>query len=321
MPSITTHYQLAKDLYEKLEPEITKKFKNEKNIYLIFAQSHDWLYYNTFNKRVKNIGSIAHKNNTQSYLINIVKYIIDNNLQNNEQIVAYLYGSITHYALDTTAHPYIFYKTGACNNDDPSTYKYRGLHTKIEKDLDALTYEKNYHKEYKYCNLNKDIIGQVKFKPELKTTIDQVFQKTYSIENVSNYFESGIKEAKILNALFINDRFGLKRILYLLIEFVTKHRFGYLSSYSTHLTKPDKNYLNKEKKTWNNPCNKELTYNYSFQELYDIALEKSLNIINNIHKVLYENQNINILLELIPNLLYSNGLPIEDYSPMRYFEF
>ena len=181
MPSITTHYLFAKEIEKKLPQKIRNTFQEENHIYEIFAQSHDILFYNIFNfkngKEIRSLGSYAHKHNTQEYLINIVKFIKEKHLEDNKQCVAYLYGSITHYILDTTCHPFIFYKTGACNSDDRNTYKYKGLHTKMEKDIDAIYYKKYKKKEYNLCNITKEIIRNPKFSKELKETINNTFLK------------------------------------------------------------------------------------------------------------------------------------------------
>ena len=90
MPSITTHHLFACDVFNSLNNNIKKHFSNEKLIYTTFAQSHDYLFYYTFDlkntKRIKNLGHYAHHNNTQDYILNIIKEIKNNHLENNEQL-------------------------------------------------------------------------------------------------------------------------------------------------------------------------------------------------------------------------------------------
>ena len=324
MPSLTTHYLFAKEVEKKLPKKIRNTFQEENNIYEIFAQSHDLLFYNIFHlkgKEIRALGSYAHKHDTQAYFINIIQYIKEKQLKNNQQCVAYLYGSILHYVLDTTCHPYIFYKTGACNRDDRNTYKYRGLHTKMEKEIDALYYKKYTNKEYNLCNITKDIIGKPKFNNELKETINFTFHKTYKKENMARNFEKGIKDARILYSIFINDRFGLKRAIYKLIDKLTKNKFGSLSSYSTHILNPDISYLNLEHKEWNYPTKKDRTSKESFDDLYQKCIKNATFLIQQVYNVLYNQEDIECLYDIIEDLSYSNGLPIKDYTPMRYFEF
>ena len=190
----------------------------------------------------------------------------------------------------------------------------------MEKDLDAIFYERFTNKKYNTCNLNKDIIKKPKFSKELINLISNVYKKTYNEENVGLFFQKSITHTKIINALAINDYFGLKRGLYKIIDFITNHRFGYIQAYSTHILKPNLEYLNEEHKEWNHPSNKELKYTYSFDDLYNQSLKKVLKIIRKINEVIYDRKPIESLYKYIPNVDYSTGVLIEESRRMDYFE-
>ena len=295
MPSITTHHIFATQVFTKLNKETKKHFNHEKIIYTTFAQSHDYLFYYTFDlknvKRIKNLGHYAHHNNTQDYILNIVKEIKKNHLENDSQCLAYLYGVITHYVLDSTCHPFIFYKTGI------------------------------YRKTYNHCNLNKDIIQKPQFSHTLIDLISTVYKKTYNEDNIGYYYIKSIKHTKIINTLVINDYFGIKRLIYTFIDFITNKRFGSLAAYSTYRKHPDMSLLNEEHHIWNHPCNKDITYNSSFDDLVNEAKKKTLKIIKNINNYLFNDErSIKQLENIIPNIDYSTGLEIKDNKRMDYFE-
>ncbi len=326
MPSIITHDIFAKELLKQLDTKETRIINEAKQIYLTFAQSHDYLfYYHSFNftkaKTIRKIGNKGHKEKTQSYFINLVSNIKKNNLENYAPAIAYLYGSIAHYVLDSTCHPFIFYKTGTYHKDNKDSYKYHGEHTHIEKDLDAYYYKKYYKKDYKYCNVTKEIIKSPQFDTKLINLINDTYYDTYGDEDMGNYYKKSVGKAKTVYSILINDRLGMKRLLYKFIDKATKHRFGYLSSYSTHISDINMNFLNLEHKTWNHPCFKDETYNYSFDDLLNISLEKCKKIINGISKVLYENKDVQSLKEVIPNISYSTGLDLNNNLKMYYFEY
>lgn len=325
MPSIITHHIFSKDILKHLKEDELNKFNQEITIYHTFAQSHDYLFYYTFNpihaKKIKAFGHYAHRHNTQDYIINIIKEIKKNNLEYNQQLIAYLYGTITHYVLDTTCHPYIFYKTGVYRKKEKDTKKYHGEHNRIEKDLDAIYYEKDTNKKYNTCNVSKEIIQNPKFNNELLRTINNVYKITYNKNNIGNYLYKGIKHAKIAYTFFINDYFGIKKALYKIIDKLTFKHFGYIAAYSTYIKRPNLNYLNKEKKEWNHPSNPKIKYNDSFEDLYNQSIEKTLTIIREINKVLYNNKPIEDILKYIPDLDYSTGMIIKEKKEMRYFEY
>lgn len=324
MPSITTHHFFAQEVLNHLEKEEIEHIQNEQTIYYTFAQSHDYLFYYTFDlknaKRIKELGHRAHHEQTQNYLLNILREIKEKHLEDNQQAVAYLYGSITHYCLDATCHPYIFYKTGICRKGNKESYKYRGEHTHMERDLDAIYYEKYKKRKYKYCNINKEIIKKPLFTKTLTTLVSDVYKKTYNEDNIGTYYQKGIKNAKIINFLAINDYLGIKELIYKGIDFLTNNYFGHLQAYSTHNKNVNLDFLNREHKEWNHPCFPDRKYKDSFEDLFNQSLQKAIKIIKTINTVLYENKSIEEIEKYIPDLDYATGLPIEESRRMDYFE-
>ncbi len=330
MPSLITHHIFANEVYKKLDKKITDKISKEKIIYLTFAQSHDYLfYYKSLNirksKQVNFLGKIGHRRKTQTYLLNIIETIKKFHLEQYQPDVAYLFGSITHYVLDSTCHPLIFYKTGVYDPRDKKTLKYKGLHSLMERHIDSLYYKKYYKQDYIKCNVTKDIIRKPKLSIDLITLINMVYEDTYGVKNVGFYYKRGIHDARITYSLFINDKIGIKRKIYSFIDKITSNRYGYLYCFTTSFT-PDKKYLNTNHKVWNHPCIKEKTYTYSFDDLFEQSIAKCVKIINAIYKVLYENERIDILYELIPNISYSTALSLEkgkinSNRKMEFFEF
>src|SRR5574344_569280 len=129
MPSTITHAYFIIDVYEKLDIDTRILLKDQKDKLKIFAQSMDPLnFYTSFKKgkgkKVRAFANTFHTKKTQDYLINLINYIKYNYYSNNPEVIAFLYGMISHYVLDTTTHPYIYYKTGEFNPQDKSTYKY-----------------------------------------------------------------------------------------------------------------------------------------------------------------------------------------------------
>lgn len=326
MPSSITHSYFMKDVYDKLDDSIKNKIVLESA--KTFAQGPDiFFFYNMgFGKKsntFRNNANYMHEHNVNDYFINIVKYIFDNNLFDNDDVVSYLYGSICHYVLDSTMHPYVIYKTGIFDKNDKNTYKYNGLHPDMEYYLDAYMIfqnEKKEAKEYKMYNyiLNNDI-----FDDTIVNMINTVIKDTYDIDNMGNIYNKCIKDMKIFYKLFNYDPYGIKKLGYSIIDFITPKRFIRKKEFSFYLTHNNKKYyLNLEKATWNHPCDKYETYNYSFIELYVKAIDKACNIIKEMDKILNKKKiDIDKISELIGNLSYLTGKDCNSDSKMIYFEF
>ena len=155
MPSIYTHTTFANDVYNKLNKDIQNTINEKKEFYKMFSQSFDNLYYYNFlslkkGKHIRNLAKYCHTHKTQEYILNIINYIKKNKLNNNNEVLCYLYGTINHYISDSTLHPYINYRTGRYFKErHEATKKYIGIHTNTEIELDAYYYNLNTKKSFK----------------------------------------------------------------------------------------------------------------------------------------------------------------------------
>ena len=130
MPATMTHACFAKDVYDILPDDI----KNSLSISRLkmFGQSTDSLmFYNLLSlspgKDIRKFQSFFHRNQSQEFFLNLIRYIKDNYI-NDSDTLSFLVGFICHYILDSTIHPYIFYKTGNFIKGKKETfYTYAGL--------------------------------------------------------------------------------------------------------------------------------------------------------------------------------------------------
>lgn len=311
----------ACDLYKKLNKRIQSNINIED--FKTFNQGHDILMFaiNLYNHNKKEIGNYVHKHNTQDFFKNMITYIYNNNLQNNYNVMAYLYGYIGHYSLDCTMHPYVTYKCGIFDKKNKQTYKYNSKHSDLESYIDAYFINKNEnispnkYKMYKFC-FNATISD------ELSKLIDDVFYKTYNLKKISTYIKQGIVNMKISYRILRYDPFKIKKSTYKIIDKILPKSVKRLSpiSYSYKL---DKNnyYLNLDKKIWNHPRYKEEIYDFSVIELYNNALDMALNIINEVNTILYKDGKLSKLDKIFTNLSFTSGKNCNDKTKNRYFEF
>ncbi|MDO5564981.1 MAG: zinc dependent phospholipase C family protein, partial [Eubacteriales bacterium] len=117
MASTVTHAYFIIDVYNKLDINTKILLKDQKEKLKLFAQSMDTLnFYTSANikkaKQVRAFAEIFHTKKTNEFIITLINYIKLNYYSNNSEVIAFLYGFISHYILDSTIHPYIYYKTG-----------------------------------------------------------------------------------------------------------------------------------------------------------------------------------------------------------------
>lgn len=326
MPSTVTHSYFIMDVYDKLPINRKIFLKNEKEKLKVFAQSLDPLnFYTSFNlkkgKSVRNFAYHFHTKKTSEYIITLINYIKYNYYSDNPEVMAFLYGMISHYVLDSTIHPYIYYKTGKFDKKNKSTYKYNSKHHELETIIDKhmIVIRENKapskYKHYKYSFNLKE------YDNNLKEIINFTFKETYNIKKIDDILLKSIKNMKLVFKVFRYDPYKYKEIIYKFIDFILPNSIPKISFLSyNYKTNKYKNYLNSTHNNWNYPTQKRKKYNYSFIDLYIISLHKTLNIIKEIDAYIYKDKKIN-LNKILGNLSYSTGVDLSKNQTLKYFEF
>lgn len=323
MAGTITHAYFANDLYDKLDKKTKNNLKDYKENLKTYSQGHDIFFFtfNVINIKTRKIGNYLHKNNTRDFFINMITYIKDNNLQDNYEIMSFLYGYIAHYVLDSTVHPYVTYKSGIFKRKKKETYKYNSKHNNLESYIDAYMINKrenmipNKFKIHKLC-------FNTKVSKELSKLIDYTFYKTYGFKHMSLYVKEGILNMKISYRLLRYDPFKIKKKIYNTVDKILPKSIKKTSPISFAYTLDnDEYYLNLNHKKWNHPRYKDETYTYSFLDLYNNALDKTIYIINNVNNILYNNKDIKNLNKLFLNISFSSGKDCNDKTKNKYFEY
>ena len=311
MPSTVTHAYFSMDLYDRLDRKKQKMLEPYREQFKIFGQGPDvFFFYNLMNpkkgRKIRRLGLYMQKNETQAFFVNLITTIKDKKLEKDPEVLAFLYGFLAHYVSDMTMHPFIIYKTGVFNKKDRTSYKYFGGHEQMESYIDAYfmqvrgkTKPKDF-KAYKFCFTNTNISSN------LKRLIDEVFYKTFNEKNIGNKYAASVKQMKSFFTLFRHDPTGIKKKIYgfsQILPFNIK-----LDTISYHITLDNNEYyLNLNKEYWHHPLDKNEIYNYSFIELYAIALSRALKLIEEVDKALLNKKSLRHLNEVFPNLSYATG--------------
>ena len=170
MPALFTHYKFGQDVMSNLDEDIKKSINDNINFYNMFNQGFDNLYYHFKWQYYKKFGIKAHSKNIDHFFKNLIKYIKNNNLQDDSTCTNMIYGFINHYTLDTILHPFINYQTENLNL----------THTRIEFMLDSKI--KNNELQYKL------LIPRLKFNTDLIELITTVFKETHNMDNIGKIF-------------------------------------------------------------------------------------------------------------------------------------
>ncbi len=270
MPDYLTHTFLAEDAYNDLHLE---EDNIDFNYFIIGSQGPDPLFHYHFvpwknSGNASKIASKIHRTNTKAFL--------DTFLQKaqtaSKEIKGFALGFLCHYALDTTAHPYIYYKTG---NYSKKNKQYRGNHLRLEKGIDNYYVKQRganprFYKAQKHFPLTD-------LSDEFTVTFSDVMEQVYQLKNIGSLFTDSYKDFRKSIQVLSYDPFGLKKVIYRMVDLFTESSMGYTSvSQRANVKKFD--IMNANRDLWKHPVTGDES-TQTFQELYDIALNKAKTLI------------------------------------------
>lgn len=110
MPSHYTHYRFGAQVIAYLPPEAKRSVRLFRSLYDVGLHGPDIFFYHNifFKDSIVALGSKYHNMTGEAFFTPICKHL---RLEPNEAAVAYLYGLLTHYCLDSTMHPFVYETT------------------------------------------------------------------------------------------------------------------------------------------------------------------------------------------------------------------
>ena len=321
MPATITHAYFAEDVLNILDNSTKKRIDKNKKELMMFSQSTDPLMFyiltTTNGKNIRNLQHITHSEKTNEFFTNTIDFIKNNKYYEKPDILVFLYGFICHFVLDSTVHPYIFYKTGEFIKEENKTYKYNGLHHNMESYLDNYMLKKH---DITKINLKKFCFSLKPFTNELKKLISYSFKKTYNVENMGQIYLNSLKQMTFFITMFRLDPYKYKSYIYRFIDKFTPPKAFKFEAISYNIVDKKIDYLNTNHKEWNYPIDKNIKSHKSFEELYQDSLIEAKNIIEKVNNYFFNNTDIDID-SLFHNKSYLTGVDCKIKTKQKYFEF
>ena len=130
MPTTYTHDLFGKEVYRKLPEEMKEIIRRNKDLYRIGLHGPDLLFYHLFNSKVNKTGVAMHRRRARSFFEEGITVAREDQ---DEALLAYLFGFGCHYLLDSACHPYV----------NQMVREGRISHTNLEKEYDRYLLTKN----------------------------------------------------------------------------------------------------------------------------------------------------------------------------------
>ena len=283
---------------------------NQKNCN-IYSQGHDLLLYmETWNFiRNRQISLLLSNYRFQEFIYNYLKTAMRNeSIYEIDDVKLFLYGYISHHILDSYFHPYIMQY---CGDYLPVKNK-EWLHGTIETIFDTSFIWKYYNCDPVKFKIHKDFNYTEVESARFISNINQAGIDTYNIDCLGKKINISFHSLDKFMYLYRYDPFDFKKVLGRLAEyFITLGAEGFFYD-KDMLLELDK-YSNIENKEWiyyyTKGTSNEIKCSDSFQDMYNKALEVTIQIINNLEEVI-KNSNIsfNDLTDIIPNRSAITGI-------------
>lgn len=323
MPDIITHYIFGLDTAQNLKnTPLYPYLKENRDLFLIGLQGPDPIYYHHLRKKDTKayIASKMHTEKTGDFLVSALCQVKKYDISSKEfgQGLSYLSGFICHYILDSMAHPYIFYLSGRYLEDVPDTFKYMGLHRKVELAIDTILCEERFSIKSSNFKVHKTILKNIQIPPCITTMFDETLFLNYGINGGGTIFKDAYEDIRAYYKLAY-DRFGTKKAFaHLVSPLLPKSTSPFVDSFSYfNCLSPTFDYMNKNKRVWLHPVTGNV-YTFSFYDILRNSNKKSVSLLQAAYDFVLSQISAEEFRALLPNISYLTGLSTEDTRPMKY---
>ena len=275
MPGFITHYICGQAILKNLNSDAQKVVTSHMRFYNIGTQGPDIFFYyipGLIKKRSRNIGTQMHKQDFGDFISHMIDIMTFEHLSDYKRAVLFSYvsGFLTHYALDATAHPYVYSKTGVRKKGDKAkAIKYSVNHRKFETAIDVLMLELMSSKkpgDYKLWELIRVESDPAKIVAgAMSASIRETYSRNVSPKDVIKAMDYMVALTRIMQSAK-----GRRKRLMELIEnlVIGEHLFSSIIHMQNVTDGVD--YMNLGHRPWNVPGTEEKTE--SFVELYHEAV-------------------------------------------------
>lgn len=106
MPSNYAHYRFGTKVIPLLPPQVQRSVRQFRRMYDMGLHGPDIFFYHNilFRDKTVMLGKKTHTLSGEEFFVQVCKRL---RLEPNEAALAYLYGVLAHYCLDSAAHPYV----------------------------------------------------------------------------------------------------------------------------------------------------------------------------------------------------------------------
>lgn len=319
MPNIITHILFTDDVYEKLDDPKYDFLESRLQLMEVGGNGPDFLFFQNYNPTsfmkktpLRKIGNEVHSHSINDFYASAVASIQkEKDPEIRQDMMTYTCGHLCHWALDSIAHPYVFYRTGCC------TGKSSWWHHRFESLIDAIMLKVK----------NDCTISDFKAYETCEVSLEQAraIARIY-VPAIRNVYKVDVLPHQILESL--NDWCFVEKLFYdkTGTKFKISHSFEKVlrtESMISGFFVPDEpedpfdtiNLLHKE---WVHPCDDTIKSTESFFDLYDRAMLRAVEAIQLFYEACQDPDALQPFLDYLGDRSYDTGL--SESKEMKFFD-
>lgn len=320
MPNIITHKIFAEEVWKQIKKkDIRSMIDKYPQIFYIGSNGPDFLFFHHVkpweaykSHALNRLGSKVHSYHINEFYKTAIACVQSQKDEHMKEMMSvYLFGHLCHWALDKTAHPYIFYRTGNCKGISA------GYHHRFESMMDTMMLDKFYQmsikefESYKICEFDDDILKAIAriYVPVAK----KVYHQDVKVHDLREALNSWKDVQKMLH-----DPSNIKYSIVKTIEGILHKPWAI----SGNIVRPeiDERFdvLNENRELWKHPCDENITSCASFMDLFEEAIIIAVKVIDQTYGSIEYNADVQGVLDILQDATYDSGM--SDHQEMKYFD-
>ena len=296
MPDVAVHLSFGEEVERSLPPEIQKVLQPDPYTFALLGPDI-WFMHKPWVRR-NGRGRRMHTTRTGEFLGRLADEAIKSG-ENAAGVFSYLAGFICHYALDSTAHPYVIRLT-------TTEYPLPGAHRALEHSLDILELQRTGTWGERHP-MTKHAFRSIRLPREIGSALDTAYLQTYGWVNSRRILNRSYRLFRFLYSLMENPK-GIG----VLLTKLTRSPFLKEMIYSESVFN-GMDVENLEHRPWAHSHDDSIIYTDSFPDLREQAGQKAVRIIQAVYDYVFLHRITKADLEAqIGNDSYLSGLPMGD---------
>ena len=295
MPDPVVHVSFGREVLASLPEEIRNTIMPEPYTFALFGPDV-WFLYKPFG-RGESRGRRMHTTKPGIFLMSLLR--LTRVSAARAEMFSYFAGFFCHYALDSTAHPYIIHVTA-------EQHVFPRSHMSLEHALDAVVMRRDGLWGTAHP-VTKHYFPRLRLPDSIQPDLDAVYREVYGWNNCRADMNRSCARYRLCFRLMENPR-GLGAFLARLTKSPVLCSLVYSESFF-HSRDPE----NEEHRPWHNPFDPTIRSSESFPDLREKARRFAVTVITAAWRWIFRGEGTEeSLAALIGNRSYLSGLPAGD---------